>query len=421
MQKQIYPNQALKGEVRLPASKSLCNRALVMTALASGTEGTALVGNLSDCDDTQVMLHALAAGREAVDIGAAGTAMRFLTALYAATPGRHVLTGTPRMRQRPIGLLVDALRALGAHIDYAGEEGFPPLAIEGRQLDGGTVSLPANVSSQYVSALLMTGPVMRRGLRLELTGDIASRPYIDMTLGLMRHFGARAAWTSPRDITVQPVPYAAGRALTVENDWSAASYWYEMVALAPDPEARLVLPGLKADSLQGDACVSHLFEPLGVATRFTPAGAVLTKADPVPADAAAGPALALDLTPCPDLAQTLVVTCALLGRPFAFTGLHSLRIKETDRLAALRCEMARLGYPLREANGSELHWHGDRIAADPRPVIRTYEDHRMAMAFAPAAYRFPGLLIDDPGVVSKSYPAFWNALARVGTRLTDLP
>lgn len=414
MQKQIYFPSSLRGVVKLPASKSLAGRALVISVLASGEKGTSLVEPLSDCDDTQVMLRALAQPSSVVDIHAAGTAMRFLTALFSVTPGRRMLTGTPRMQQRPIGILVDALRSLGATLHYEKNEGFPPLTIEGKPLCGGEISLPADVSSQYISALLMIGPTMGKGLRLHLDGTIVSRPYIDMTLGLMRHFGAHAEWTDAHSLYVSPTPYVAGRHYSVEGDWSGASYWYEMVALSPDPSARLFLPGLHANSWQGDAEVRHLFEPLGVVTTFTDGGVVLMKGTPsnVP--------VRFDLNRQPDLAQTLVVSCALAERPFHFTGLQNLKIKETDRIAALRCEMAKLGYIVREAHDAELYWEGERCAPTPSPIIATYDDHRMAMSFAPAAYRFPGLRIDHPEVVSKSYPAFWEVLAGLGADLADI-
>ena len=242
----------LQQQLVLPSSKSLSNRALLLGALS----GEADISRPSGCDDTLVMQRALSLRPETVDIMAAGTAMRFLTAYFANCPGEHhIMTGTERMRQRPIGVLVDALRKLGADIHYEGTEGFPPLRINGRQLEGGTLSLPANVSSQYVSALLMVGPTMQKGLTLHLEGAIISRPYIDMTLALMRHFGAKAEWTTGSIITVAPCGYRKGVSFSVESDWSAASYWYELMALTPDPEARITLPWLQADSLQGDAAV----------------------------------------------------------------------------------------------------------------------------------------------------------------------
>lgn len=409
MQYKLTIPSKLKKEIVLPASKSISNRALVINALASTR---IMPSNVSDCDDTEVMARALTEKPEIVDIMAAGTAMRFLTAYYSVTEGDRIITGTERMKHRPIKILVDALRFLGADIVYVGEEGFPPLRIRGKQLVGGNISLAGNISSQYISALLMVGPVLASGLTLHLTGTIISRPYIDMTLQLMRDFGAKALWEDEKTIAVEPVPYLE-RSYTVENDWSGASYWYELVALSPDEDAMIVLPGLFMDSYQGDSSVWGFFEELGVATVFQQNKVILRKKElnlePVH----------WDLSSQPDLAQTLVVTCALLGKPFHFTGLQTLKIKETDRIKALRRELLRLGFVISEANDSELYWNGPMVSGDEIPVIRTYEDHRMAMAFAPAVYRFPEIRIADPHVVSKSYPHFWKALRDVGFTINE--
>ncbi|MDR0939864.1 MAG: 3-phosphoshikimate 1-carboxyvinyltransferase [Mediterranea sp.] len=415
----------IEADVQLPASKSISNRALIINALAADADEIPLL-NLSDCDDTRVMLRALTADDDPIDILAAGTAMRFLTAYLCVTPGRWNITGTDRMRQRPIRVLVDALRELGACVTYAGNDGFPPLSIEGRRLRGGTLCLRGDVSSQYISALLMIGPTLVDGLTLRLTGDIVSRPYIDLTLRLMRDFGARAAWTGTDVISVAPLPYrpAAPQAhhstdpqahhsavFTVESDWSAASYWYQIVAL--HPHAEVSLRGLFVDSYQGDSRGASLFARLGVATEFTPQGVRLRKTGAPPHR------LDEDLVDIPDLAQTFVVACALLGVPFRFTGLQSLKIKETDRIAALRAELRKLGYLVNEENDNTLFWDGERCPAETSPVIRTYDDHRMAMSFAPAAIRFPSLRIADPQVVSKSYPAYWSDLERAGFRVEE--
>ncbi len=397
----------LRGQIMLPASKSICNRALAIHHLSGG--GFAL-RNLSCCDDTRAMRSALAELPEVVDVGAAGTAMRFLTAVLSAGEGRHVITGTARMKQRPIGLLVDALRSLGAEIDYVEAEGYPPLRIAGRQLRGGSISLAAGVSSQFVSALLMIAPLLQEGLTLHLEGRVISRPYIEMTLSLMRRFGAEAEWLTANDLRVAPKPYALKEDYSVESDWSGASYWYEMVALSSDPAARICLPLLEKESLQGDSRIRDFFLPLGVQTGFENDVAVLTKCSP-----AHGP-LELDLCRQPDLAQTLVVSCAMLHREFRFTGLQSLRIKETDRLTALRRELGKLGYVIEESGGDTLSWDG-RMQSLVSREIDTYEDHRMAMAFAPCAMRFPGLIIRNAGVVSKSYPSFWDDLERIGAQL----
>ncbi len=412
MTKTLHLHDNLRQTIVLPASKSLSNRALLLCAM-SGNGSQCL--RPSDCDDTLVMQRALNNRPYTIDIMAAGTAMRFLTAYFAATPGEeHVLTGTPRMLERPIGVLVEALRQLGADIRYEGHEGFPPLHISGKRLRGGTLRLPASVSSQYVSALLMTAPLMEEGLRLQLEGEIVSRPYIDMTLSLMKQFGAKAAWTSATEVIVEPSPYTDGVTYTVESDWSAASYWYELMALSRDEQACIVLPYLTPNSLQGDSAVSTYFAPLGVATRFEEVdgqpAAVLTRnaAQALPE----GEVLELDLVDQPDLAQTFVVTCAMLRRPFRFTGLRSLRIKETDRISALQNELKKFGIDLEATTDCELHIfnyadHAPRYDGTP---IATYNDHRMAMAFAPAALRCEGVSIADPEVVSKSYPHFWEDL-----------
>lgn len=405
----------IDAAVRLPASKSISNRALVMNALAGSK---VMPDNLSDCDDTRVILDALSRMPETIDIGAAGTAMRFMTAYLAVTPGCHTLTGTERMKHRPIRALVDALRYIGADIAYEGEEGYPPLRINGRRLEGGRLEIPGDISSQYISALLMVGPVLERGLELRLTGEIISRPYIDLTLCMMRGFGADAEWTDVDTITVRPVPYGP-RPFFIENDWSAASYWYETLVLARDGESEVRLDGLTDGSRQGDSAVKYLFSMLGVRTVFktrergVPTTVTLKRVEPVP------PRLDYDFVNQPDMVQTLVVCCALAGVPFRFTGLASLKIKETDRVEALKTEMRKLGYVIRETAAGELSWDGERCQQADDLVINTYEDHRMAMAFAPAAIVFPGLKIDQPQVVSKSYPHFWDELRRAGFTITE--
>ena len=421
----LSPPSELRSWVVLPASKSLSNRALLIAALCQGTADAAAPGsgegalplqdrlhNLSDCDDTRVMTEALRHMPPTIDIGAAGTAMRFLTAFLAVTPGEHVITGTERMRHRPIGILVEALRRLGARVEYAGEEGFPPLRIVGEALQGGPLAIAGNVSSQYISALLMIGPVLADGLTLRLEGEVVSRPYIEMTMALMRTFGARAEWADERTIRVDAGGYRPTD-YHVENDWSAASYWYEMMLLTPDAGAEVMLPGLFRHSLQGDSRVEELFRPLGVETEHLvlPGGqeAVrLTRTGVRPERYEA------DLTHQPDLAQTLVAGCALAGIPFRLSGLQSLKIKETDRILALRTELARLGYQLTEEDGSVLSWNGERCQPQPDALIETYEDHRMAMSLAPAAMLTGRLRIHHPEVVSKSYPQFWNHLTAAG-------
>lgn len=405
MRYQFSAPSAVKATIQLPASKSISNRALIIHALSKGGD---VLSNLSDCDDTRVMIKALTEGNEVIDILAAGTAMRFLTAYLSATSGTHTITGTQRMQQRPIQLLVNALRDLGARIEYTGTEGYPPLRISGTTLSGPEITLKGNVSSQYISALLMIGPVLKNGLHLHLTGEIISRPYIHLTLQLMKDFGASAEWVSDHSISVKPQPYHSVP-FTVESDWSAASYWYQIVALSS--EAEIELTGLFHNSYQGDSRGAEVFARLGVETVFTEQGVRLRKRG------VRVQRLDEDFIDIPDLAQTFVVTCALLNIPFRFTGLQSLKIKETDRIAALKAELAKLGYLLRDENDSILIWDGERCEPQEVPVIKTYEDHRMAMAFAPAAICCPEIGIAEPQVVSKSYPRYWEDLRQAGFRI----
>lgn len=392
----------IRATVKLPASKSISNRALILNALSYSPYD---VENLSDCDDTNLMVRALNSNGRDFNVGAAGTTMRFLTAFLSKVVGEWTITGTERMKNRPIRVLVDALNALGAKIEYIEKEGFPPLRILGSALKGGEISLPGNVSSQYISAILMIAPYMEHGVTLRLEGDIISRPYINITLRLMEKYGVASSWVG-NIITVKPSEYSP-IPFTVESDWSAASYWYEMMALSKGAEIELL--GLFKDSLQGDSAVAKLFAQLGVGTTYTSRGVILKHTGNV------CKRLNYNFVNEPDLAQTLVVACALMGIPFRFTGLHSLKIKETDRIEALKRELYKLGYLLRDTNDSILEWTGERVTAEQYPVIATYEDHRMAMSFAPLALlRGDGIEIANPEVVSKSYPGFWDDLRSAG-------
>ena len=402
MQIKVTAPAKIHTTIQLPSSKSISNRALIINALGNGTHHPE---NLSDCDDTRVMIRALNDDKETIDIMAAGTAMRFLTAYLSVTPGTRIITGTERMQQRPIQVLVNALRELGADIEYVANDGFPPLRITGRELRKDTISLPGNVSSQYISALLMIAPVLTNGLTIRLTGDIISRPYINLTLQLMNDFGVRAEWTDDHRLKVEPQAYHS-TPFYVESDWSAASYWYQIVAFSK--EAEVTLPGLFKDSYQGDSQVAGIFRSLGVETIYKDKTVILKK------NGKSVERLDYDFINQPDLAQTFVVTCALLNIPFRFSGLQSLKIKETDRMAALITEMRKLGYILHETDGSVLSWEGERCTTEEHPAIDTYEDHRMAMAFAPTCLALPEILINNPQVVSKSYPRYWEDLRQAG-------
>ena len=412
MQLSLNIPQKVATSIALPASKSVSNRALMLQALCP--EKRYAIANLAACDDTDHMLKGVEdkrAGAELIDIGATGTAMRFLTAYLAITEGVTTITGSERMRQRPIGTLVEALRTLGANITYIDKEGYPPLRIAGKRLQGGELEIEAGISSQYISALLMIAPCLTEGLTLKLKGNIASRTYIELTLDLMRRYGATAEWTDERTISVSPGAYT-DTPLTVEADWSAASYWYELAAIAAHlgHEVDIALPALTANSRQGDRVVAQLFEELGVKTDYTKKGARLLNSEFKIQNSELE---TLDFTHCPDIAQTMAVTYCLLGIPFVFSGIHSLRIKETDRVAALIAELRKLGYVLRAEGDERLIWDGTRCEPQQHPTIATYDDHRMAMAFAPAALCYEHLTIEHPEVVTKSYPEFWENLRKL--------
>lgn len=420
MQKTLKLARKFAADVTPPTSKSISNRALMLQALCRERRYT--IEQLAVCDDTEHMLEGIEtkkAGAALIDIGATGTAMRFLTAYLAITPGETTITGSERMQQRPIGTLVEALRMLGADITYMNREGFPPLRIQGKPLQGGTLEIEAGISSQYISALLMIGPCMKEGLTLKLKGNIASRTYIELTLDLMRHYGATAEWADERTLCIEPGRYE-DKPLSVEGDWSGASYWYELAAVAAHYgyEVDIRLHGMREDSRQGDRVVAQLFEELGVKTEYAEKGVeLLIDKAPCEIDNSQFSILSFqfekDFTHCPDIAQTMAVTYCLLGMPFTFTGIQSLRIKETDRVAALIHELRKLGFVLRAEGDERLIWDGTRCTPDEHPVIATYDDHRMAMAFAPAALCHEELTIEHPEVVTKSYPNFWEDLKQI--------
>lgn len=410
MNYRIIAPRRIEGEIDLPASKSISNRVLLLNALCA-TPGR--LSNLAQCDDTDAVLSALAQpDASEVNIGAAGTAMRFLTAYFATREGREVvIDGTERMRQRPIGVLVDALRQLGADIEYVKAEGYPPLKITGKRLRGGALTVSGSVSSQYITAILLIAPVIG-GITLTIEGEIMSRPYIDMTLALMDRYGVKAEWRE--NVIHVPAGEYTSLDFTVEADWSAASYWWAMQAIVP--QSRITLKGLEPQSLQGDSRIAELMSQMGVTGNWC--GRYLD----LRSDGGVGCCCSTfaDLSGTPDIAQTLVVMLCLMGRPFRITGLRTLRIKETDRLEALRTELRKLGYVVKVEGDDAISWHFETTAAEASPHICTYHDHRMAMAFAPAAIRFPGLIIDDAQVVSKSYPLFWEHLRQAGFKIEEV-
>ena len=406
MQYQVFSPEKIQTTVQLPTSKSISNRALILNALSLSSRP---IVNLSDCEDTQVIIDAFNSDSNVFDIKAAGTAMRFLTAFLAGMEGEWVIKGSKRMHERPIYPLVDTLISLGAEIEYMEREGYPPLKIRGKTLKGGEVYLSGNISSQFTSALLMIAPLMEKGLTIHIQQEIISKPYVYLTLAMMEKYGVATKWEG-NVITVRPQNYAP-TTLTVEPDWSAASYWYEMVALLPGSEVKLL--GLGKTSLQGDANVANLFNDLGVTTEYVSDGIIIRKTKKPTKK------FFHDFVNEPDLAQTFAVTCCLLGVRFVFSGIQSLKIKETDRIEALKNEMKKLGYLIYDSENSILEWNGERCEPDATPVIKTYEDHRMAMAFAPAAIKFGTITIAEPKVVTKSYPAYWDDLKSVGYNIEE--
>lgn len=413
-----HNSKILTGNIELTSSKSISNRVLMIKAL-SGLNFE--IKNLAEAKDTQTLLKLLANDSTTFDVGHAGTVMRFLTAFLAIKEGEFVLTGSERMQERPIKILVDALKTLGADIAYLKNEGYPPLQIKGKKLAGGSIEIDGSVSSQYISALMLVAPYLEKGLNITFLGEITSKPYLEMTAQIMRYFGAELSWNST-GMEIKSGKYIA-KDFFVEADWSAASYWYGMVALADKADVELY--GLQQNSLQGDAVVQKIYEQFGVNTEFIKNGIRLTKN---PSLITHHSPLILDFTECPDIAQTVAVTCAALNVPAKFTGLHTLRIKETDRIAALQTELTKLNYCV-EVEGDDLiilpslrtERSGEKQSARDNTIasclamtsIKTYDDHRMAMAFAPLGLLYP-ITIEDENVVVKSYPNFWEDLKSIG-------
>ena len=373
------------------------------------SDGAVRVDNISDAADT-VTLNSILSGNgpELVDIGPAGTAMRFLTAFYSVKDSEHTLTGSARMKQRPIGILVDALRTLGADIQYLEKEGFPPLKIKG-PLSQKTkeVRIKGNISSQYISALLLIAPKVEQGLNLVIEGELTSKPYVEMTLAMMEQEGIKHNWKG-NVITIENQSFNKV-VINVEPDWSAASYWYAIAALSED--AQLFLPGLNGYSLQGDSIITEIMANFGISSQFKDGGVYIFK------EAKKIERKIFDFKECPDLAQTVIVCCAALGHEATFTGLETLKIKETDRVNALQTELLKIGVKLIEKNQTyKLDCSG--LDLNKRVKIATYDDHRMAMAFAPLALVMPELEIEDHLVVEKSYPDFWKHLGIAGFNIS---
>ena len=400
LQKSAINNR--QSKIKITGSKSESNRWLLLQALYPNIE----IENLSNSDDTQVMSEALVSSSDIINVHHAGTAMRFLTAYFATKSGREVvLTGSERMKQRPIKILVDALNNLGADISYLESEGFPPLKISGRNITKSKVTLQANVSSQYISALLLIAPKLGNGLELTLEGKITSIPYIDMTLSLLNQVGIETTFQD-HVIKVNQESKISNQQSLIESDWSSASYFYSFVALS-DIGTEIKLSSYKQNSLQGDSVLVDIYKQFGVETTFQNNEIKLQKSTIVNQQSL----IKLDLSNSPDIAQTIAVTCFGMGIPCHLTGLHTLKIKETDRLLALKTEIEKLGGEVSVTEDSLLLKASKAIKS--QIAIDTYNDHRMAMAFAPLALK-KSITINDAEVVSKSYPAFWEDLKSIG-------
>ena len=396
----------LKGEIQIGGSKSESNRLLILQALANEKFK---IENLSNSKDTSLMLDALSNTGDTINIGLAGTAMRFLTAYFSVQEGREVtLTGEGRMLQRPIGELVEALKKLGADITYKDKKGFPPLLIKGKKLKGGEISLNSGISSQFITALMLTAPTMKNGIKINLKGKIVSLPYINMSIQLLQRVGIDAS-INKKTITVKNGEIFSNSPISVESDWSSASYHYSLVATAD--EADVIIGTYKRESFQGDSALADLYRNMGVETIYVKdkirlqKSSIWEKSD----------LIEFDLNQQPDIAQTISVTCLTLGLNCKLTGLETLRIKETDRLLALKTELEKLGASVTITDSTlEMEIKKDII---PEVEISTYDDHRMAMAFAPIALK-QNIFIEDPDVVVKSYPDFWDHLKALGIKIS---
>ena len=404
------PQNKIDSKIAITGSKSESNRLLLLQAIFPEIE----IDNISNSDDSTLMQAALKQDEELVDIHHAGTAMRFLTSYFATREGKEVvLTGSQRMQERPIKILVDALRTLGATIEYENNEGYPPLRIKGQKLTKAAVQMQANVSRQYLSSLLLIAPSLENGIQLTLEGEITSLPYLKMTLALLDQLDISSDFNG-NQITVYPAKNVAKKKLVVESDWSSASYFYSLAALAE--EATIQLSSYKQQSLQGDSVLARIYKYFGVTTTFNNHTITITKSARYNPEE--NKILKLDLTEAPDIAQTIAVTCFGTGQGCHLTGLHTLKIKETDRLEALKTELTKLGAVINVTDKELILEPSKQIHANI--AINTYNDHRMAMAFAPLAFK-TNLIINDAEVVSKSYPDFWKDMQQIGIQTETLP
>ncbi|MES2762924.1 MAG: 3-phosphoshikimate 1-carboxyvinyltransferase [Bacteroidota bacterium] len=407
------PLHAISGKISLPGSKSISNRILIIKAL-SGLDLS--IKNISDSDDTKHLQEALDnySSSSIIDVGHAGTDMRFLTAFLSLKTRHHELTGSERLQQRPVKDLVEVLQKLGADITYTGTAGYPPLLIKGKQLDGGKVEISGKVSSQFITALLLVAPYFTKGLELTVIGDLVSKPYVNMTVELMKEFGASVLWNNDM-IIVHPVSYTySKKEFIVESDWSAASYYYSMVALSP-ALTKLTIGNLSQESLQADAVCPDIYKAFGVLTEYSENEILITKTYSDNKKVHEH-----DFIECPDIAQSVVCTCVGLKHAFHFTGLQTLKVKETDRIVALQNECRKIGIELSITENS-IQWSNKENAISTRSgSIKTYNDHRMAMSFATLSLLVDEIVIEEANVVSKSYPLFWEHLKQIGIEQTTI-
>lgn len=405
------PSEIISGKIYLPGSKSISNRILIIKAL-SGLPF--LIKNLSDSDDTKHLQEALDcySNSSVIQVGHAGTDMRFLTAFLSLKNGSYELMGSDRLQQRPIKDLVEVLQTLGADIVYKNNVGYPPLLINGKQLLGGKVKIKGNVSSQFITALLLVAPYFTNGLELTITNELVSKPYVNMTIELMKEFGALVSW-SDNVIIVKPIPYSYSKnEYTIESDWSAASYYYSMIALSK-LDTKLTIRGLLRNSLQADSVCDAIYKNFGVKTEYSENEIIITKSQNHIKQI-----LNNDFIECPDIVQTVVCTCVGLKCSFNFTGLQTLKVKETDRIIALKNEIKKFGFELHITENS-IEWTNENNIISLTPIsIATYNDHRMAMSFATLSLVFDDMIIEDAMVVSKSYPLFWEHLKQIGINQT---